>query len=667
MKIIRFFMLTSLVVLINAMFFISYAWGVTATVPNNLSAIATSCQQIDLTWTATNQSDTTLSLEVGYNGSNGYFGYPAGISSSDKAYSATSLQENREYCYRIKGYKSAIVYQCDALGNNCSIVNSCTPSDKKVTCKTDPEDTKYSNTVCPTTKSVAPVTPGIPSITVNSSYIYLTWIVNPNGNPSDPCVKQTGFQIWRQAGLNPSSIYGYSGTNSYSDLSVTEGTYTYQVGAYLSSTGTYSKLSTPAKVDVVSLSVASTGSGSINGTGINCSGNCNLKVLMVKGYKVTLTAVPSAGQKFGGWGGNGSCTASATTCTLPMNSSISVTASFIADPNQALLSVTSTGQGKVSSNIGGINCPSICSNYYQLGTTIILTALPEPGQKLEAWGGACAGQGNPCNLTVKSATTITANFVRDPNQKLVSVAVDGQGKVSSSGINCPSDCSEYYPIGTKISLNASPNQYWKFDGWTDSNCQGQGNPCSFTVSGDLSVKAKFSNPPVTLSLSTSGGRGTVTGNGISCSDNCSLSLTPGTQMTLTATPGPGQKFGSWSGCTSQTNTCTLTVYTPTSVSANFIRDPNQILVTISIIGQGSVSNKEISCPSVCSAYYPRNIRASITLIANATSGEKFNGWTGACVGITNPCTITLGSDRVITAQFSDSFGWLPPIIKLIDE
>ncbi len=352
------------------------------------------------------------------------------------------------------------------------------------------------------------------------------------------------------------------------------------------------------------------------------------------------------------------------TCGAGILDAYAAVQAVIPQPTMVDLSVNITaGSGTVSGP--GISCPGDCSERLVPGTKITLTATFGPSQKFGGWGGACAGQGNPCTLTVNSATSVTASFIRDPNQALVSVAIEGQGTVSGTGISCPGNCSEYYQVGTPITLTASPSVGWKFEGWT-GDCAGQGNICSLTVTGDLNTKANFNpNLPVDLSVSITGS-GSVSGNGIACPSDCSEPLTPGTKITLTATPGPGQKFGVWGGaCTGQGNPCTLTVNSSTSVTANFIRDPNQALVSVVIEGQGNVSGTGINCPGDCSEYYQTGTQ--ITLNATASNGEQFKGWAGACEGQGNPCSLTVTGDLDIKARFTDALNWLPPILNLILE
>jgi len=69
------------------------------------------------------------------------------------------------------------------------------------------------------------------------------------------------------------------------------------------------------------------------------------------------------------------------------------------------------GAGAVTSSPAGIVCGSDCTNVYNTGTVVTLTAAPAVGSKLSAWsGGGCSGAG-ACKVTVNAAKTVTATFV----------------------------------------------------------------------------------------------------------------------------------------------------------------------------------------------------------------------------------------------------------------
>ncbi len=60
----------------------------------------------------------------------------------------------------------------------------------------------------------------------------------------------------------------------------------------------------------------------------------------------------------------------------------------------------------------------------------------------------------------------------------------------------------------------------------------------------------------------------------------------------------------------------------------------------------------LDCGSVCVASVETN--TTITLRAQASNGSNFAGWSGACSGTADTCTVTLNSARSVTANFSSN-------------
>jgi len=80
----------------------------------------------------------------------------------------------------------------------------------------------------------------------------------------------------------------------------------------------------PLSGNTLSIIKGGNGAGVVSGTGINCGNDCIETV--VAGTMVTLTATPDVSSQFAGWSGGG-CSGTGT-CTVTMNSSQNVTATF---------------------------------------------------------------------------------------------------------------------------------------------------------------------------------------------------------------------------------------------------------------------------------------------------------------------------------------------------
>jgi uncharacterized repeat protein (TIGR01451 family) len=72
------------------------------------------------------------------------------------------------------------------------------------------------------------------------------------------------------------------------------------------------------------------------------------------------------------------------------------------------------GRGVVKSDPDGISCGLDCDGGFVKGTSVTLTATPNAGSKVEAWGGACDGTAADadCVLTADGAKNVTVTFAK---------------------------------------------------------------------------------------------------------------------------------------------------------------------------------------------------------------------------------------------------------------
>jgi alpha-tubulin suppressor-like RCC1 family protein len=326
----------------------------------------------------------------------------------------------------------------------------------------------------------------------------------------------------------------------------------------------------------VTLSTIRQGSGtgtiSSNPAGIACGTDCTEDY--DSGTTVTLTASAAAGSAFASW--NGCDTASGATCTVTMNAARTATATFTLTQQTFALTVSKsgTGAGTVTSSPAGINCGADCSQSYNSGTTVTLTAAASAGSTFASWNGCDTASGATCTVSMTAAKTVTATFTVPTFMLTVGKAGAGGGTVTSSpaGISCGADCSQPYTNGTTVTLTATPAAGSVFGSWTGCNSV-SGATCTVAMNAAKSVTATFNLQFFSLTVSKSGlGSGTVTSSpaGISCGSTCSASFASNVTVTLTANPGLLSAFVGWSGCDSVSgNTCTVATNRARSVTAAF--------------------------------------------------------------------------------------------------
>ncbi len=236
------------------------------------------------------------------------------------------------------------------------------------------------------------------------------------------------------------------------------------------------------------VAVEGSGKGSVSSApaGIDCGADCAERY--PSGTTVTLTAGASAGSAFVSWAG--ACAGQGNPCTLAMTADQAVTATFAPLFN---LSVTAAGEGSgtLTSDPLGIDCGADCSEAYVSGTAVTLTATAAAGAAFVSWEGACAGQGNPCTITMDASQSVTAHFGLTA-RLVVRLTGSGRGTVSSTprGIACGSDCTEAYLRGTVVSLTAVPARNSTFVRW-EGACNSRKPACRLTLAADSSVVARF--------------------------------------------------------------------------------------------------------------------------------------------------------------------------------
>ena len=135
------------------------------------------------------------------------------------------------------------------------------------------------------------------------------------------------------------------------------------------------------------------------------------------------------------------------------------------------------------------------------------------------------------------------------------------------------------------------------------------------------------------------------GSGSVTTNPSGSTFAPGTLVTLTANANPGSSFVGWSGdVTGTANPTTLTMNSNKTVTATFTL--NTYLLTINTAGNGSGS--VTTNPAGPTFTYG----TVVTLTANANPGSSFAGWSGDATGTANPTTLTMNSNKTVTATFT---------------
>jgi hypothetical protein len=322
-----------------------------------------------------------------------------------------------------------------------------------------------------------------------------------------------------------------------------------------------------------------------------------------------------------------------------------------------------SGTGSITSVPAGIECGSICSDVFAVGTSVMLFAVPAPGLAIQ-WGGACSGSSTSCRLPdIMGARNVTVAF-KKTYPLTISNAGRGSGKIAGRAMGERMDCTlsggqncSYQVIENgSVLLEASPDEGMTFLGWSGA-CAGM-STCAITMTETKNVQARFEPGVPFFVTKTGSGSGTVSSQpaGIDCGPTCSNGFIAGSTIALSVTASPGSVFAGWSGACSGNGACTVVAGSDTLVTAQFDLLPPTTGKRLTVVKRGSGHGKVISlrprdaidCGSVCAAELTEGTR--VMLHVQHEPDSRFVGWAGACSG-QSTCKLRMDRDRTAIAIF----------------
>jgi hypothetical protein len=201
---------------------------------------------------------------------------------------------------------------------------------------------------------------------------------------------------------------------------------------------------------------------------------------------------------------------------------------------------SSSASGRVTSNVGGIDCSiagatggsagtGICQASFEPGTIVSLTATPAAGAVLrldQEWGTTCAPHVEDhavCQIAIEGDRTVAPTFVPAPGSFTLSVSggAGGDGTVYSNpaGISCTiaagravaGNCSAGFQRGTRVKLTAKAAGRRRLKAWAGGGCEVAGNgagttagTCTATVAGNVGVVVSFDAQTAAADAGTKG-------------------------------------------------------------------------------------------------------------------------------------------------------------------
>lgn len=268
----------------------------------------------------------------------------------------------------------------------------------------------------------------------------------------------------------------------------------------------------------------------------------------------------------------------------------------------------------VSASTGGT--VSDVASSVNSGTSLQITATPDTGYSFIGWTGSNESVNNPLSITVNADTNLVANFVE--NISLTFASVEG-GSVSSA--------SESVAPGTTVTVTATPDEGYRFAGWTGA-VESSDNPLTLSFESNAELTANFIRQ-FNLTIEDSNG-GSV--------DQTTQAVDAGTEVTITATAGQGFQFTGWVGTDVSTNPLVLPVTADQTISPIFTA-----LYTITLANSAGGAIDQ-STQTVLD-------NTELTITATPQAGFSFSGWTGDVTSSENPLVVNVDADASVTANF----------------
>ncbi len=280
---------------------------------------------------------------------------------------------------------------------------------------------------------------------------------------------------------------------------------------------------------------------------------------------------------------------------------------------------------------GGVTL-SPAGGEYDTATTVILTATADSGFTFSSWSGDLTSAGNPDTLVMNEAKSVTATFLELPDFNVVANVV-GSGSIT---LDPPGGV---YDSSSTITATANPAAGYYFTGWS-GDLSGTDNPDTLLIDDNKTITANFATlPQFVLDVDTVGVGGVTLDPAGGTYDSTST-------VTLTATPGAGYYFHSWSGdLASANNPDSIVINGNKNVTANFLELPDFQLTTTAVGGSIVLNPAGGTYDST----------TTVVLSAVADSGYYFSHWTGDVNGESNPENLLMDGNKSVTAVFIPRF------------
>jgi len=194
------------------------------------------------------------------------------------------------------------------------------------------------------------------------------------------------------------------------------------------------------------------------------------------GTSATVTATQNTGYTFVNWTEGINIVSTDAIYTTPVNTNRNLVANFALAANITFTLNVIANNGTVVKNP--------VQEAYNSGSTVELTATPNPGYTFTSWSGDATGTTNPLTVNMNANKNITANFTLIPINTFALNVIANNGTV----VKNPNLVS--YESGASVNLTATPNSGFKFDSWS-GDASGNLPTATVIMNSNKNVTANF--------------------------------------------------------------------------------------------------------------------------------------------------------------------------------
>ncbi len=290
---------------------------------------------------------------------------------------------------------------------------------------------------------------------------------------------------------------------------------------------------------------------------IGKSGEGNINIpqgthLYPEGDTINLFASPAYGYAFDKWIVNGE-QLDTQLISIALNENTTAIAYFTVNSNpQEILTITQTGNGTLT--------PPAGEHYFDQGTDVHLSAIPDPGHAFIGWTvNNIESSEYEIDVDMSTSVNVTAEF-KKLHEVFVSVVGEGTTNLENG--------TQFILDSTIIGIYASPETSYIFNNWEINGTSVYEQYIQLEVTEDLNIIAYFietSEPQHSILISESEDGTTIPPAG-------DYLFVEGTAAVLTAVPNEDKAFSKWiiNGIESTNNPVSIEINNDTEVEVEFI-------------------------------------------------------------------------------------------------